>query len=413
MTTLIAATTRTLTSGLRPAGGGRAGLPPLTGPIRRALALLALAVAALAVPDGPALLLGALSEAYLAVAVFVAGTLVLLALAERGLGTDLGSLLRRHARWQVPIAALLGAFPGCGGAIVALTQYTRGHLSLGGVVATLTATMGDAMFLLLAQAPEVALLVLGISMVVGVLSGWAVDAIHGPGFLRPTAPAGVSGAACGAACDRTDPEAAPSPVAARIERLWILLLGPGVALGILLAFQVDPDAWLAPVLGVAPVHWIGVIGAAGALVLWVLRGRGMEAGAGGEEPARGGVDLAPIVATTSFVTAWVVFAFAAYELAMAGLGLDLGALFQAAAPWVPLIAVLVGLIPGCGPQIVVTTLYLSGIAPLSAQLGNAIANDGDALFPAIAVAPKAAAVATVYSALPALIVGYGAYAVWG
>jgi hypothetical protein len=57
----------------------------------------------------------------------------------------------------------------------------------------------------------------------------------------------------------------------------------------------------------------------------------------------------------------------------------------------------------------VTSLYVSGAIPLSAQLGNAIANDGDALFPAIAVAPKAAVVASIYSALPAVFVAYGWY----
>ncbi len=39
-------------------------------------------------------------------------------------------------------------------------------------------------------------------------------------------------------------------------------------------------------------------------------------------------------------------------------------------------------------------------------MGNAISNDGDALFPAIALNPRAAVVATIYSALPALIVAY-------
>ena len=55
----------------------------------------------------------------------------------------------------------------------------------------------------------------------------------------------------------------------------------------------------------------------------------------------------------------------------------------------------------------VTTLYLAGAIPLSAQISNAISNDGDALFPAIAIAPKVAIIATLYSAVPALIFGYG------
>ena len=72
----------------------------------------------------------------------------------------------------------------------------------------------------------------------------------------------------------------------------------------------------------------------------------------------------------------------------------------------PLLAVLVGFLPGCGPQVVITSLYLAGLIPLSAQLGNAISNDGDALFPALALAPKAALLATLYSAVPALIIAY-------
>ena len=41
------------------------------------------------------------------------------------------------------------------------------------------------------------------------------------------------------------------------------------------------------------------------------------------------------------------------------------------------------------------------------SVGNAISNDGDALFPAIALSPRAAALATLYSAIPAALVGYG------
>jgi len=46
----------------------------------------------------------------------------------------------------------------------------------------------------------------------------------------------------------------------------------------------------------------------------------------------------------------------------------------------------------------------------SAEIGNAISNEGDPLFPAIAKAPKAAALANLYTTAPALILGYGAYA---
>ena len=54
-------------------------------------------------------------------------------------------------------------------------------------------------------------------------------------------------------------------------------------------------------------------------------------------------------------------------------------------------------IPGCGPQILVASLHVGGVLPFSAQIGNSIANDGDALFPAIALAPASALYPTCIS----------------
>ena len=69
----------------------------------------------------------------------------------------------------------------------------------------------------------------------------------------------------------------------------------------------------------------------------------------------------------------------------------------------------IGLIPGCGPQIVFVTLYCQGLVPFSAVLANAISQDGDALFPVLAMHRKTALVATVVSTVPALIIGVIAY----
>jgi hypothetical protein len=105
----------------------------------------------------------------------------------------------------------------------------------------------------------------------------------------------------------------------------------------------------------------------------------------------------------------VIGAYLAYDYVVAFAGLDLEALFTSVAPLLPLIGILIGFIPGCGPQILVTTLYINGLIPFAALIGNAISNDGDALFPALALSPRAAIWATVFSAAPALIVGYGFY----
>jgi hypothetical protein len=148
------------------------------------------------------------------------------------------------------------------------------------------------------------------------------------------------------------------------------------------------------------------MGFAGALLALLSPARAVHAA------ADSGGWLGRVIGDTNFVTVWVISAYLVYELGIYYTGADLQAWFNVWAPVVPLIGVAVGLLPGCGPQIVVTTLYLNGIIPLSAQLGNALSNDGDALFPAIALAPKTAAIATLYSAIPALIIAYGYYWMW-
>ena len=95
----------------------------------------------------------AIADAYLQVSTFVAGTLLLFFMAERAFKFDLTKALAESGKWQVPLAAALGALPGCGGAIIVVTKYVSGRLSFGSVLATLTATMGDAAFLLLAKEP--------------------------------------------------------------------------------------------------------------------------------------------------------------------------------------------------------------------------------------------------------------------
>ena len=345
-----------------------------------------------------------LSDAYLAVAVFVAGTLTLVYSLERAFKTDIGVLFQKYQRWQVLAAALLGAFPGCGGAIIAITQYTRGYLSFGGVVATLTATMGDAMFLLMASEPKTALGILALSIVAGSVSGYIVDAIHGPGFMRSKNRSAVNN-------NQQTPHST-LPLTGRLspmEKLWIALIIPGLIFGLLAAFQVDVDEWLSQWIDATPVFVLGITGALLAMTLWVYNGgETTNTTCDSTNGDNKKTSIAHnVIHTTNFVTAWVVFAFVGYEVVIAATGFDLANAFTVWSPLIPLVAVLIGFVPGCGPQILVTSFYLSGAIPLSAQLANAMANDGDALFPAIATAPKAAMMATIYSAVPALLIGYG------
>lgn len=377
----------------------------------RMLAATALVALAASGPDVRDILVTSLSDAFLQVSVFVAATMALVYGLERLFGFDAVGFLARNRRWQVPVAAFMGALPGCGGAIMVITQYLRGSITFAAVVAVLTATMGDAAFLLLAREPATGLAVFALGFATGVVSGHVVDAIHGPDFLR------------GDGARRVEPECHGGAGSPALRCLWLALVVPGLLVGALLALQIDVDALVAAMAGpslaghmaVGPTVLLGTTGAIFALLLWGFPpGRSDESSAdGGACPPgapRGRLDR--VIADTNFVTAWVVMAYLSYELGIYATGVDLKAVFELWAPLAPLAGVVVGFLPGCGPQIVVTTLYLSGVVPLSAQLGNAIGNDGDALFPAIALAPRAAVLATLYSAVPAVIVAYTYFWLW-
>jgi hypothetical protein len=349
-----------------------------------AFAALALGFVLLLRPDLLPVVLTSLSEAYLQVAVFVAGTLLLIAWSERASGVDVAAWLAPESPWRLGAAALLGALPGCGGAVVVVTRYVAGRTTFGAFVAVLTSTMGDAAFLLLAREPVTGLAMMLLGLGTGILTGAATERFL-PDWKAPSAlPEHVSVTAA-AGSGKGEPGV--------LTRIWHILLVPGAVLAVLGALQVD----LATVPGLAPLALgLGVAGALLAVALWVAGDPAVA-----NRPAAGSP-----ASDTAMVTVWVIAAFLLFGLVSQGFGVDVPALFDAAWMALPLLGVLVGFLPGCGPQIVVATFYLSGVLPVSALAANAISNDGDALFPALALAPRAALAASIVTALPALLVGY-------
>ena len=319
-----------------------------------------------------------LFDAYIQVTVFVAATLLLFFSLEHFYKIDIGILMKKGDTWQVPMASLLGALPGCGGAVVVITAFARGNIRLGAMVAALIATMGDAAFLLLAKEPTTYLKLMSISIFAAVISGWTVDRFH-RGELYSSEIKHFEKIGIGKLRTR--------------DKLFMAFAAPGLFLGILQLAQVDINNFgnLVTILG--------LLGAFLSISVWVLSPINAVSSSDDHPFTRSSEE-------TSFVTVWVIAGFLAYEYAYAFFGLDLEVLAEAAWIFLPILAILVGFIPGCGPQVLVTTLYLNGIIPFAALIGNAISNDGDALFPAIALTPRMAVIATLYSGIPALIISY-------
>ena len=341
-------------------------------------------------------LLQTLADVYFSVVVFVAFTLALFYGIERRWSGALSNALKKGSALEVPIAALLGAFPGCGGAIIVVTQYVSGGVSFGALVAVLIATMGDAAFLLLARDPAVAALVFGVSFCSGVVVGFLATLIHRK--PRPVQRMKSS----------RDQERESEELSTVFQQVFFVLLVPGVPIGLASAFQLDVPAGLAQWLHFDPVLAIGSVGTLLCVAIWLSQPLDSWA-ARIRRCAGSSATRELVVAETSFVTVWVAVGFLSFETLMYFTPVDLAGLFAGLGAGGVLMATLIGFIPGCGPQILVTTLYLNGVVPFSALLANAISNDGDALFPALALAPRAAILATLCSAAPALLIGYLVY----
>ncbi len=386
------------------------------------------------------ILVGSVRDGFVQVGAFVAITVVVFSYVQYRTGGRLVERLERNERWQPLIGSLLGLTPGCGGAIVMMPLYVRGRVSFGTVVATLIATAGDSAFVLLALAPEAALYAYTISFVAAVVSGYAIDRFglgvgrvdRAVARLRPTATdggtiAGANPAANpsheydGVACGHEHGSARESGVMTWLSHAahvaWWLTALVALAAGTVYLLRGAPDV----AMTVAPTFEgaftvAGLVGSALSIYLYAIGRRYIGEGGVGHvrESFRSTYDTFQHAAMeTSFVTVWVIAGYLLYEYAVLFGNVDIAALAAAAGLLAPVGGALLGLIPGCGPQIVLAGVYAEGAIPFSALTANAISQDGDALFPLIAMDKTAAVVASIYTTVPALAVGIAIHAAFG
>ena len=331
------------------------------------------------------ILLFSASDAYIAVSSFVGVTLIIFVFLEKR-NFNLQRFIEKNKNYEIPTSAFLGVIPGCGGAIMVMSLYTRGVVSFGSVLAALIATMGDAAFLLIASKPQAALIILPITFLTGIIFGYIV---------KPFTKNFINKISLKKDLNKNLPK---NKIPKNFYSFWLICLIPGIILGVLNAFQIEISFYI---FGIDLIHSFSFILAMYCILLWVFNPLTDIQMASIHENS-----LRRVADTTCFVTVWVIIAFVTYEL------IDLstkGLIFDSLkyfGPFIPLMAIIIGFIPGCGPQIMITSMYVSGQIPMSAQIGNSISNDGDALFPAIAISAKAAIIATLYSAIPAIFIAY-------
>ena len=383
------------------------------------------------------ILVVSMRDAFLAVTVFVAAMILLFSWLQFITAGRFVFWIRENRRLQPVIGAMMGLTPGCGGAIIVMPMYARGYVTYGTVIATLVATLGDAAFVLIGAVFQDSsyltpvIVVHATSFVVGVLWGYGVDSIE----VTPTTPLGRFGPKFGTdeplgeevakAMEGKDslienlPREIPEGWGYRVlhqgYRIWWLVTAVGLCLAILLLSWYAQDPEYSPELVWDPttrdgiVTWVGFIGTTLSIILYVSSKNffadDTEATIGDKLNS---IDetLVHAASETAFVTFWVLIAYLVFEFGMLLSGIKESDMSEhGSGAGAVLVAATIGLIPGCGPQIIAITAYVEGIISFPALVANAISQDGDALFPLLVRHKVASIWATIHTTLPAIIVG--------
>jgi len=202
-----------------------------------------------------------------------------------------------------------------------------------------------------------------------------------------------------------------------VHLLWWGVAVAGLVAGVMYLARGAPEV----AVEVAPTFFglftvAGLLGTALSFYLYFVGRHYMDGAGGGRLRDRFGSAYETFqhaALETSMVTVWVLAGYLLYEYTMGLFALDLQAVSAAAGVFAPVAGAALGLVPGCTPQIIFAQLYaVEEVIPFSALVANAISQDGDALFPLMAIDMKAALIATIYTTIPALIVGGLVYFLW-
>ena len=370
-------------------------------------------------------------DAFLAVTVFVAAMVFLFSWLQYATSGRFVEYIRSKKKLQPVIGALMGLTPGCGGAIVMMPMYARGYVTYGTVLATLIATLGDSAFVLIGAAITDSsfvaplLAVHAISFVAGVSWGYLVDMTG----TTPNQPLGRFGPTFGQAkpdeetvnesplddLSREEPGGLGYKILHQGYLIWwtVTLIGLVFAILLLVWSGQDPDYGLElsfnPTTMDGFITWIGLIGTSLSIILYFAQknwfGDDTEATIGDKLHSMRET-MIHSASETAFVTFWVMIAYLAFEFGMLFSGISEQDMSNYGDGLIAVLAAsFIGLIPGCGPQIIAITAYTKDIISFPALAANAISQDGDALFPLLVRHKAASLWATIHTTIPAIIAG--------
>ncbi len=329
-------------------------------------------------------------------------------------------VISRNKNIQPILGALLGALPGCGGSIVLMPLFMSNKVTFGTIISSLIASMGDSAFLMMTSDFKAYIVITVISFIVGIITGYLVDGFkveqrlelhkHKKRVNTKEKAVGLrssSANACDIKVHNKFYHISHEIVHGVGYKIYLFLLISGFIF-MVLAHSGLEFGFIEAMHSFEEV--IAIVGIVCSFVYMIMTKKVLE-NENFEENEHKLMSLKETiihsVSEISFVIVWIFIAYIFYDIVIYFVGgeealvkLVLGAgvlsVFAGAA---------LGIVPGCGIQIVVMSFYLKGSLPFAALVANTISQDGDALFPLLAMDKKSAMWATIITTIPAILVG--------
>ena len=397
------------------------------------------------------IIINAAQESFLHVGVLLGIVILIFGYIDYKTGGNIVDILDKNKRIQPIIGAILGIIPGCGGSIILMPLYVKNKVSFGALVATLISSMGDAAFILISSDIKEYLGVSLISFVTAIVCGYMVDILHLDEKLKLRKDKLHN-------CDCTNHEKTDFEKGLKIDLNAKKHIGHEENDEVDHALHHNEKRNMSK-LGYKFTHSIGykifylliIVG----LIIMISHGEGAEHAHSHVHSHEEGLELSfegvisllgltlSIVYTalskkyiknsthevveskilsfkemiihsaseTAFVITWIFVGYLVYDLGVMIIGGEevLNSILLVNGMITVLIGALLGVIPGCGIQVIFISLYSKGVMPFAALVANSISQDGDALFPLIAMDKKSALWAKILNLIPAIIIGFVVY----
>ncbi len=296
-------------------------------------------------------------------------------------------ILKKGKWMQYVVAALLGAIPGCLGAFTTVTLFSHGMMSFGALVATMIATSGDEAFVMLAMFPGKALLLIALTFLIGIVSGFLTDKFiklpGKPGWLpEKDFPLHQEDNCICFPKGEIKRQLHHSSMERVLLVVIILILSAVIFTG-----KIGPAEW----------NWVRITLLVSMLVSLFIVGTVPEHFL--KEHLWNHIVKVhiPKIFLWTFGTLLVIGVLMQY--------IDISAWIAGNLVITLIIAVLVGIIPESGPHLVFVTLFFNGTLPFGILLANSIVQDGHGMLPLLAESKRSFLLVKGINVIIGLMVG--------